>query len=145
MLQNVRFVARNLVSWSRSGAIKSHQKGASHKEKIDKINNAKNGLAPLFFQAHCSYVKFLCNCNTCNLQSATPSTAAANTSASSSQRSQSSAINQLLSQQVATTRAEVIWVLRMIKNHNSFLSGLELRADLKYMFPNNDIVEKFTV
>ena len=46
---------------------------------------------------------------------------------------------------ISTTRAEIIWVLRMVKNHNSFRSCLGLGEDLKAMFQNNDVVTKFTL
>lgn len=50
---------------------------------------------------------------------------------------------ELVSQQASVTRVEIIWVLRLVQNHYSFCSCLELGDDLKDMFPSNDVVSNF--
>ena len=139
------------VEWSCSGAIKSHDKGKEHKEKMKHFDNSNKGLSPLFFRR----LPTAPSSTSVSSSSTTPSSTktAATTSASStsscitssSSQYTSTVIDQLLAQQVSTTRAEIIWVLRMVKNHNSFRSCLGLGEDLKAMFQNNDVVTKFTL
>ena len=66
--------------------------------------------------------------------------ATCNNSTASSMANQST--DELVAQQASVTRAEIIWVLRVVKNHHSFHSCFELGDDMKDMFPNSDTVSK---
>ena len=115
-------------------AIKSHARGGGHKTNLTNLENSKKGLSPLFFKKVPT--------TTLSHTERSPASAAPGNSAAASS-SQPTAIDQLVAQQTSVTRAEIIWVLRVVKNHDSFRSCLELGEDLQAMIPNNDIVSKF--
>ena len=121
------------VDWGCESAIKSHECGSTHTKNIDALESSKKGLAPLFFWKTPTYFHKM----------SSSASATCNNSAASSTTSQSTAIDQLVAQQASVKRAEIIWVLRVVKNQHSFRSCLELGDDMKDMFPNSDTVSKF--
>ena len=121
------------VSWSCKGAVNSHKSSESHRLKVKDLEEASKGLAPLYFRPPPAAVSIPSSTAT-----ATSSASAASSTSTSSASSSSTPIDQLLAQQIATTRAEIICVLRMVKNHDSFRSCLGLTDDLKNMFENKN-------
>ena len=122
------------VDWGCESAVKSHERGSSHTKNIRDLESAKKGLAHLFFRKISTYS---------DAESSSAPATCENSAAASSSSTQSTAIDKFVAQQASVTRAEIIWVLRLVKNHDSFRSCLELGNDMKEMFPNNDIVSRF--
>ena len=121
------------VAWWCESAVRSHERGSTLVRNMIDIESAKKSLASLFFRktpAHSDVNNSLALGNWEKLATPFPS-------------SQSTRMYELVSQQASVTRVEIIWVLRLVQNHYSFCSCLEVGDDLKDMFPSNDVVSNF--
>ena len=122
------------VAWGCESAVRNYEPGSTHVRNMTDLESAKKSLTPLFFwktpvhsDASSSSVSGTCE----KLATLSPS------------NRQSIAIDELVSQQGSVTKAEIIWVLKLEKNHYSFRSCLELGNDLRDVFPNKDIICNF--
>ena len=102
------------VDWGCEFATKSHEHGSTHTKNKDALESTKKRLAPLFFWKTPTYFHKMNS----------SASATFNSLAASLTASQSIAIDQLVAQQASVTRAEIIWVFRVVKNHQFlFLFG----------------------
>ena len=142
------------VCYGLRSALSSHKNSKEHKIKLKSMKESSRSLAPLFFKKVPTLTEPLSQESATSRASqptlpqqtqTQPSTSQSSSQPSTSQPS-TDLVDKLVSQNVATTKAEIIWVLRMVKNHNSFRSCLGLSEDLKSMFGSeNGIVENFSL
>ena len=129
--KNSVWVSEFNVAWGCESAVRSHERGCAHVKNITDLESAKKSLGTLFFE------------KTPVHSDASSSSASGTCEKLAAPSSQFTTIDELVSQQAFVTKAEMIWVLRLLKNHYSFRSCLELGDDLRDIFPNNDIASNF--
>lgn len=122
------------VSWGCESAIKKHLGGDKHSENMKLYQSSKKGLSALF------YKKLPTSSSSHSTVTSNPSSSTA-FGCSSNQKM----MDQMVNSQVLVTTAECRMILRIIKNHDSFRSCLELGDDLKAMFPDSAIAAGFTL
>ena len=122
------------VEYGCGAALKSHSASKAHKDNVKKVSDAEKGISSLFFRKTPAIHK---------QPTTDPKTSESPDTTASKSNPIEPVIDRLVSTQVSVTRAEIIWVLRVVKNHQSFRSCLGLAEDLQNMFQNNEVVSKF--
>ena len=95
------------VAWGSESAVRSHEHGNTHLRNITDLESTRKRLVPLF------------SWNT-QVHSDSSSSSASGTCekfVTPSPSSQSTAVDELVSQRASLTRAEIIWVSRLVKIH----------------------------
>ena len=114
------------VDWGCEAAVIKHAGGKTHGDNKKVMENSKKGLSSLFFRK-------------------LPSSSSADGADASSSKNNETIIDKMISGQAAVTRAEILMILRVVNNHQSFRSCLELGEDLKNMFVDSAIATEFTL
>ena len=139
------------VTWGCESVIKNHIGGGKHEENIKLYQSSNKGLSSLFFCNIPKTVSSSPSVPTSNAASkstsascdvvitsvsgaatSTPMPSATTNSPAPSQMMMDKSVNS----QALVTTAEYYMILRIIKNHDSFRSCLELGTDPKAMFPD---------